>query len=160
MGSGEQRGLQQALPLTDLLEQKTLGTVLRLPPKGRGAGSGLRALPEGSLRSPHPGALSPKIHHSPLGSLNSGSVFSWRVSGRVRDRDDSGIFWSELRIERKKRRGKKKAKAQSKMKKIKPPAQPCGSSRPRTVEPTLAPWSGLVSSGPMEAPEAGGENPK
>lgn len=66
VGSGEQRGLQQALPLTDLLEQETLGTVLRVPPKeeelAQGCGHYLRA---------HPGALTqepsvPKhtTHHS------------------------------------------------------------------------------------------------
>lgn len=85
MGSEEQRGLQLALPLTDLLEREALGTVVRSHRK------------EEELA--HPGALSPKTHHSPLRSLNSGSVLSGRVSGRVRDRDDSGIFWSELKIE-------------------------------------------------------------
>lgn len=97
-------GLWQALPLTDLLERETLGTVLRFPPKGGRAAHGL---------TQEPSAPKPPLT---LGSLNSGSVFSWRVSGRGQGRDDSGIFWSELKIER------KKAKAQSKMKKIKPPA--------------------------------------
>lgn len=151
-GVGTAKGPAQALPLIDLPEQETLGTALRFPPKEEGLAQGC-----GHRLRAHPGALRPKTHHSPLGSLNSGSVFSWRVSGRGRGRDDSGIFWSELKIEKKKR---EKAKARSKMKKTKPPAQPCGCSRPRTVEPTSAPRSGLVSSEPMEVSEAGGENPK
>lgn len=77
VGRAEGPGIGPAL--TDLLEQETLGPVLRFPAKGTRS----RRRAGGTAQRAQPGALTPKTHHSPLGSLNSGSVFRWRVSGGV-----------------------------------------------------------------------------
>lgn len=97
-GVGRAEGPGAGPALTDLLEHAALGPVLRFPPERKR--SWLRA--GGHRAEAQPGALTPETRHSPLRSLNSVSVFSWRVSGGVGLGDDSGIFWSELKVERKK----------------------------------------------------------
>lgn len=96
VGRAEGPGIGPAL--TDLLEQETLGPVLRFPAKGTRS----RRRAGGTAQRAQPGALTPKTHHSPLGSLNSGSVFRWRVSGGVGWGMTLEFFWSELKVERKK----------------------------------------------------------
>lgn len=90
----ESKGAWQALPALTGWNQ-TMGTA-PVPTTGRGAAQGcgrcLRLTREPSVPNTPPTARVPELR----------LCFRWRVSGRVRVRDDSGIFWSELKIERKK----------------------------------------------------------